>query len=838
LTGTVFLNNFKPMSFLAAFKPVRQASLCYTFLFAGLFFFHAGFGQNLLTTVAGIADQAGFSGDGGVATQAKLNSPTGVCFDAAGNMYIADYLNHRVRKVDGQTGNISTIAGTGTAGFSGDGGPAINAMLDQPARVMMDQNNTHLFIVDYLNLRVRVMDMGTGIISTIAGDGTQNYVNGGLAVNGGILPFSIAMDKAGNLYISQHAGPLATYTTNIISKLDMKTGIITTVAGNGVFGFGGDGGPAVNANLWNPGGMAFDAAGNLYFADLTNVRVRRVDAVTGIITTVAGGGTIYQSPDGISALTVAMKLPIDVMIDGNGNLIVSDELDERIRVVNLTTGIISTIAGNAYVGTSPDCIVATNWPMNDCEGMAVNGAGELYFAETAAHRVRKVFSALSNNAKIVISTQDNPLCNGHAATFTAQVSNAGTGPAFQWKVNGKAAGNNSSTFTIDGLNNGDIVSCELNYSAGGTCVNSAIQSNNITMQITTASTPSISISTPYSTICSGGDAEFTATALAAGASPVYQWLVNGAPVGGNTSVYDATGLANNDVVQCRLTADPTAKCTSMTPVTSLPVSVKVLPGAGPSIQVNASAQQICPGDNDDFTAVVQNAGDGYSLQWLVNGNKVGGNKESYSSTGLGDGDVVTCVLTPGAGSCMAGQGVSSNKTIISVSKLPAIGLGFTDTTVLPGVSVSLRCTIQGSVQSWQWSPGDKISDVYSLTPVTIPLIQTTSFRFTAYSAEGCPTYKDALVRVYYQLSMPNSFTPNGDGKNDVFRIPPAVTLDLDEFAVFDRWGNTVFSTKDISKGWDGTWKGQPSAPGVYVYLVKGKSIKGEVLSKGTVILVR
>ena len=86
--------------------------------------------------------------------------------------------------------------------------------------------------------------------------------------------------------------------------------------------------------------------------------------------------------------------------------------------------------------------------------------------------------------------------------------------------------------------------------------------------------------------------------------------------------------------------------------------------------------------------------------------------------------------------------------------------------------------------------------------------------------------------------MPNSFTPNGDGKNDVFRIPPAVTLDLDEFAVFDRWGNTVFSTKDISKGWDGTWKGQPSAPGVYVYLVKGKSIKGEVLSKGTVILVR
>jgi gliding motility-associated-like protein len=811
--------------------------LYYALLFTGLVFFHAGFSQTLITTVAGMADQAGFTGDGGLATKARLNFPEGICFDPAGNMYIADYYNNRVRKVDGHTGIISTMAGNGTSGFSGDGGPAINASFNHPYRLFADGNN-HLFISDYGNLRVRMVDLGTGIINTIAGDGTQNYVNGGLAVNGGMLPYAFAMDKAGNLYISQHNPPLATNTGNIISKLDMKTGIITTVAGNQGFGFGGDGGPALNATLWNPTGMAFDASGNLYFADQVNSRIRRIDASTGIITTIAGGGTIVMPSDGVKALDVMMNNPLDVLVDANGDILISDESAERIRKVDMKTGTMSTIVGTGYVGTGPDCVSPTSETLNDCIQMAFDGQGNLHFCESTAQRVRKVFTATTSNASISISTSDNPTCAGATATFTAQVTNGGSGAAYQWKVNGQPDGGNTPTYAAT-FKDGDVVSCELNYTAAGTCgAASTVKSNTITVQVSALATPGVSISTPYTTICSGGSAEFMATAVAAGVSPVYQWLVNGNPVGGNSASFTALGLADNDVVQCRVNADPTAKCTSQVAVTSAPVTMKVLSQASPAIQVVASTEQICPGDDVLFTAAVQNAGDGYSFQWLVNGSKVGENKDVYSDATLRNGDIVSCALTAGSNTCMSGQQVSSNKTIITVRQLPIITLGFTDTTVMPGVEVKLRAVIEGSVQSWQWSPSGEMSDVYSLTPVTVPLSQTTSFRFTASSPEGCSTYKDALVRVFYKLSMPNSFTPNGDGRNDVFRIPPAVTIELEEFAVFDRWGNRLFSTRDTGNGWDGTWKGQACAPGVYVYVVKGKTIKGEVLSKGTVTLVR
>jgi len=825
------------MSLLSAPRPVRPVLLHYIFLFTGLVFFHAGSSQTLITTVAGMADQAGFTGDGGQATNARLNFPEGLCFDPAGNMYIADYYNNRVRKVDGHTGIISTIAGNGVSGFSGDGGPAVNASFNHPYRLFADGSN-HLYISDYDNLRVRMVDLGTGVISTIAGDGTQNYVNGGPAVSGGMLPYAFAMDKAGDLYISQHNPPLATNTGNIISKLNMKTGIITTVAGNQGFGFGGDGGPALNATLWNPTGMAFDASGNLYFADQNNSRVRRIDASTGIITTVAGGGTITMPSDGVKALDVMMNNPLDVLVDANGDILISDENAERIRKVDMKTGTMSTIVGTGYVGTGPDCVSPTSETLNDCIQMAFDGQGNLHFCEGAAHRVRKVFTATTTNASISISTTDNPTCTGATAIFTAQVTNGGSGRAYQWKVNGQPDGGNSPTYAST-FHDGDIVSCELNYTAAGTCgAASTVKSNTITIHVSALATPAVSISTPYTTICSGGSAEFTATAVAAGVSPVYQWLVNGNPVGSNTAAYTAVGLADNDVVQCRVTADPTAKCTSQAAVTSAPVTMKVLLQASPVIQVSASTQQICPGDDVLFTAAVQNAGDGYSFQWLVNGSKVGENKDVYSNATLQDGDVISCALTPGSNTCMTGQQVSSNKTIISVRKLPPIVLGFADTTVLPGAKVQLSAAIQGTVQTWQWSPAGEVSDAFSLTPITVPMTQTTSFRITVYSTEGCVTYKEALVRVFYKLSMPNSFTPNGDGRNDVFRIPPSVTLDLEQFDVFDRWGNRVFSTKDIGKGWDGTWKGQECAPGVYVYIIKGKTVKGEVLSKGTVILVR
>ena len=230
-----------------------------------------------ITTIAG-TEERGFGGDGGPATQAPLFLPTGVAVDGEGNLYIADQYNHRIRRVD-STGTITTIAGTGERRFGGDGGPAIRAQLDAPSGVAVDGAG-NLYIADASNHRIRKVD-SIGTITTIAGTGEQGFGgNGGSASQAHLFfPTGVAVDGAGNLYI-------ADVGNHRIRKVD-STGTITTFAGTGERGFGGPGGPAVQAQLDAPSGVAVDEAGNLYIADQYNHRIRRVDS-TGTITTIAG----------------------------------------------------------------------------------------------------------------------------------------------------------------------------------------------------------------------------------------------------------------------------------------------------------------------------------------------------------------------------------------------------------------------------------------------------------------------------------------------------------------------------------------------------------------------
>jgi DNA-binding beta-propeller fold protein YncE len=232
-----------------------------------------------------------------------------------GNLYVGDYRNQRIRRISKTTGNITTIAGNGSTGFSGDGGPALNASMSEPTNLCFDNARNFLYFTDYWNTRVRRVDLSTGIISTVAGNGTENYINGGLAKTSGLLPGGIALDAAGNLFIAQHAAPLINYTSNIISRVDILTGIITTVAGNGQYAFAGDGGPALNASFFVPMDVAVDAAGNIYVADCMNQRIRKIDKATGIISSIAGDGkNTFPSPDGGQAVTTSLKNPVGVSI--------------------------------------------------------------------------------------------------------------------------------------------------------------------------------------------------------------------------------------------------------------------------------------------------------------------------------------------------------------------------------------------------------------------------------------------------------------------------------------------------------------------------------------------
>ena len=278
-----------------------------------------------ITTVAG-SGEPGFGGDGGPATEASLVIPYGVATDGAGNLYIADTYNNRIRKVD-SAGTITTIVGSRERGFGGDGGPADRARLYHPHGVATDGAG-NLYIADPGNERIRKVD-SAGVITTIAGDGTKGFSgDGGPAVEAQLnFPSGVAVDGAGNLYIADTGN-------RRIRKVD-ATGTITTVAGSGEPGFSGDGGPAVEAQLAFPTGVALDGAGNLYIVDSVNHRIRKVDSA-GTITTVAGTGESGFSGDGGPASEAQLSRPFGVAVDGAGNLYIADTGNRRIRKVDST----------------------------------------------------------------------------------------------------------------------------------------------------------------------------------------------------------------------------------------------------------------------------------------------------------------------------------------------------------------------------------------------------------------------------------------------------------------------------------------------------------------------
>ena len=329
-----------------------------------------------ITTIAGTGEY-GFSGDGGPASEAQLYSPRGVAVDGAGNLYIADWRNHRIRKVD-STGTITTVAGTGVPGFSGDGGPATAARLHHPNNVAVDSAG-NVYISDDYSQRIRKVD-STGTITTVAGTGYNSFSgDGGPAVEAYLQgPRGVAVDGSGNLYIADSAN-------DRIRKVD-STGTITTIAGTGERGFSGDGGPAVEAQLNGPYGVAVDGSGNLYIADPFNSRIRKVDS-TGTITTVAGTGVQRFSGDGGPAAAAQLVHPYGVAVDGSGNLYIADY---RIRKVD-STGIITMIAGSRRgSGFSGDGGPASEAQLASPRGLAVDSAGNLYISDTGNNRIRKL----------------------------------------------------------------------------------------------------------------------------------------------------------------------------------------------------------------------------------------------------------------------------------------------------------------------------------------------------------------------------------------------------------------------------------------------------------------
>ena len=280
-----------------------------------------------ITTVAGCGEK-GYSGDGGRASKAKLNEPYGLALDPDGNLFIVDRLNCCVRRVDAQSGVISTIAGTGKAGYSGDGGPADKAMLREPNGIALDRSAGKLYIADVRDQRVRVLDLRSGRIETFAGNGRKRHSgDGGRANQASLLgPRAVDVDALGNVFICEREG-------NSIRKVDARSGKIATVAGTGARGYSGDGGLATQATFNGPKELDIDTDGNIYVVDTENQAIRRIDAETGVVSTVAGSGKRGGAGDGGQATQAMLDRPHGVVVDSRGRTYIGDTNNHRIRVV-------------------------------------------------------------------------------------------------------------------------------------------------------------------------------------------------------------------------------------------------------------------------------------------------------------------------------------------------------------------------------------------------------------------------------------------------------------------------------------------------------------------------
>jgi hypothetical protein len=394
----------------------------------------------------------GFSDDDHLAAKAYIANPSGISLDAAGNLYLGDWNSYKIRKVD-SNGQINTVAGNGVPCFGGpcdgDGGPATSASIGPPAGIVLDDKGNLFFSEGDYGCCVRKVDTN-GIIHVFAGGGNHGLGDGGPATEATLnWPAGLAFDSSGALYISD-------YYDYRVRKVDTH-GIITTVVGNGTSGFSGDGGPAVNAEISGPTGLAFDDAGNLYIGDGT--RVRKVDK-DGIISTFAGNGTAGYSGDGGPATNAELTYVDGVAVDPFGSVFISDG-NNLIRKVD-TKGIITTFAGDGTVGFAGDGGPATSARFSHPGGLAVDANGDLFVGDVFNYRVRKITLGTPPTCSPVIQGGATSLeisvtanCNDSNGTITSTFIDWGDGSQPTSGSTGSHTYSNAGTYvvTVTAINN-------------------------------------------------------------------------------------------------------------------------------------------------------------------------------------------------------------------------------------------------------------------------------------------------------------------------------------------------------------------------------------------------
>ena len=634
--------------------------------------------SQIINTIAGNGT-AGFSGDGAAATLASINNAGHVAIDASGNIFITDYNNNRIRKVN-PAGIISTFAGTGVAGYSGDGGPAISARLNHPNVIAFDALG-NIYFGDANNNVIRKIST-SGIITTVAGTGVAGYSGDGgpaIAAKLGYLP-SVVVDPSGNLIILD-------YSNNRVRKVD-GAGIITTIVGTGIPGFSGDGGPAIAAKIHQPVYVTFDAAGNYYVVDQLNNRIRKVTTSGNISTVVGSGSTPGYSGDGGPATAALLHFPAAIAIDASGNMLICDAYNNVVRKVN-TGGVISTFAGTGVTGYGGDGGPAIAATFNQCTGVTFDASGNIFISDFFNNRIREIvignhnpyFDSGNAPALYVCENAGPTPINSLLSISDTDIGQTETWTSILPPANGTLSGfavtasSTGSTITPLGLTYTPLTG----YSGSDSfkvAVSDGIASDTITIHITVTPLPNAGVISGPTNVCVSSSISLTNTATGGAWTSGSPSVAN---AGGGSGI--VTGLTAGVTV---ITYSVTNLCGTATDTQN--IVVNPLPNAG----LISGPISVCVGSSISLTNTVTGGA------WTSGSPSVANiGSSSGVVTGLTAG--TTTISYSITNSC----GTAVDTQNIVVLPLPNAGLISGPISVCVGSSISLTNTAAGGT----WSSG-------------------------------------------------------------------------------------------------------------------------------------
>jgi gliding motility-associated-like protein len=556
--------------------------------------------------------------------------------------------------------------------------------------------------------------------------------------------------------------------------------------------------------LYNPLGIFVDSYGNIYISDYNNARVQKwvPGASSGV--TIAGGNGLGTAPN-------QLNRPAGLWVDSKGDLYVSDFFNNRVQKFSNTLR-------NTYTTLAAGDYTATVTSFNGC---------------TATSNTITVVA--SKTPSVTITSTGTTVCTNVTVTFTASPTNGGSDPLYQWKINGTNTGisSNNPSFLTSTLKAGDVVSCVMTSNANICLTSKTATSNLITLTAASTGVAAITIATTTTSICEGSVVTFTATPVYGGSNPIYHWKVNGIIIGTvSNATYSTTSLKDGDVVSCSIISSANLCPDAMT-ATSNELIIRVTKVPLTSVSITANDTLICTGSKVAFAAAAINSGSNPIYQWKINGSDVGNNSPTFSSSILNNGDFVSCSITSNM-QCAVASPTLSNTIKLTVDEVPVITMR-RDTVIFLGSSLRLNTKVTGNVTKYNWLPAATLDNSTIASPLATPTAITT-YKLSVMTPGDCKATGQVTITTITEVIVPNAFSPNSDGINDLWTIQGLSSYRNCFVQVFNRYGQSVFQSKGYDKAWNGTFNGQVLPVGTYYYIINIDSLAGS--KNGSVTLLK